>query len=104
MEIKIQCGCGTKYAFEVEPVNNRMPAPVGCPNCGTDGTFAANEILARTFPTPVMAPAPAMAVSSPMSAAPTAVAAAPARLSISRAPEPAGGLALAEPVSAPAYG
>jgi len=110
MEIKIQCGCGTKYAFDVEPVNNRMPAPVGCPNCGTDGTFAANEILARTFPTPVMAPAPAMAAApfmtaaSSFTAAPTAVAAAPARLSISRPAEPAGGLALAEPVSAPAYG
>jgi len=50
--IKVQCACGQKYAFDVEPVNGRMPQPVNCPVCGADGTAAANEIIARTLPPP----------------------------------------------------
>ena len=45
MEIKIECDCGTRYKFEVEPVNGRMPAEAKCPSCGADGTEAANSIL-----------------------------------------------------------
>lgn len=45
--IKIQCSCGQKYAFDVEPINGRMPQVVNCPVCGADGTAAANEIIAR---------------------------------------------------------
>jgi hypothetical protein len=57
--VKILCGCGQKYAFDVEPYNGRMPAPVQCPICKLDGTAAANEILARSLPpAPVAAPAP----------------------------------------------
>ena len=52
MNIKIECGCGTKYSFDVESVNGQMPFTVQCPNCQADGTAAANELLAR-------APAPA---------------------------------------------
>jgi uncharacterized protein YxjI len=44
-EVKIQCPCGTRYAFDVEPVNGQMPSSVQCPNCQADGTAAANEIL-----------------------------------------------------------
>lgn len=44
--IKIICACGQKYAFDVSPVNGRMPAPVQCPVCGADGTAVANEIIA----------------------------------------------------------
>jgi DNA repair exonuclease SbcCD ATPase subunit len=44
--VKIICGCGQKYAFDVYPVNGRMPAPVSCPVCGKDGTGTANEIIA----------------------------------------------------------
>src|SRR5208283_3348503 len=43
--IKIICGCGQKYAFDVSPVNGRMPAPIRCPGCGADGTAIANEII-----------------------------------------------------------
>ncbi len=43
MLVKILCSCGTKYSFDVEPVDGRMPAPVQCPNCALDGTEAANE-------------------------------------------------------------
>lgn len=44
--VKIRCGCGQKYAFDVYPLNGRMPAPVKCPVCGADGTTVANEVIA----------------------------------------------------------
>ena len=45
--IKIQCECGQRYAFEIEPVDGRMPSPIACPGCGADGTAAANAIIAQ---------------------------------------------------------
>ena len=50
--IKIQCGCGQKYAFDVEPINGRMPQRVNCPACRADGTAAANEIIASQLSAP----------------------------------------------------
>lgn len=44
--IKIHCGCGQRYAFDIEPVCGRMPGKVTCPVCGLDGTRVANEIIA----------------------------------------------------------
>jgi hypothetical protein len=71
--IKIQCGCGQRYAFDVEPVDGQMPSAVACPTCGADGTEAANEIIAGS-----LAPPPSEAA-TPVSAPPLrAVAAAPA--------------------------
>jgi hypothetical protein len=59
--IKIQCGCGQRYAFDVEPVNGRMTSPVACPVCGSDGTIAANAIIAQSAqPQPAVAPKSAM--------------------------------------------
>jgi len=43
--IKIICACGQKYAFDVTPVDGRMPAPIRCPVCGADGTAVANAII-----------------------------------------------------------
>jgi outer membrane protein assembly factor BamB len=40
MEIKLQCYCGTKFAFDVEPVNGQMPWQVRCPHCRADGAPA----------------------------------------------------------------
>ena len=48
--IKIHCSCGQRYAFDVEPVAGRMPAPVACPNCGVDGTSAANTVISQQAP------------------------------------------------------
>jgi hypothetical protein len=45
--IKIECGCGQHYAFDVDPVNGRMPTSVACPECGMDGTDAANDGIAQ---------------------------------------------------------
>ena len=45
MEIKIQCSCGTRFAFEVEPADGRMPVSINCPGCGLDGTEAANAFI-----------------------------------------------------------
>ena len=57
--IKIQCVCGQRYAFDVEPVNGRMASPVVCPVCGADGTIAANAIIAQNAqPQPAVAPEP----------------------------------------------
>jgi outer membrane protein assembly factor BamB len=47
MTIKIQCPCGSKYSFEVDPVEGRMPFAVQCPTCGADGTELANLLIAE---------------------------------------------------------
>ena len=49
MTIKVQCECGARYSFEIEPQNGAMPFPVNCPACKADGTAAANEIIAQTL-------------------------------------------------------
>jgi len=53
MPIKIQCGCGQKYAFDVEPLAGRMGYAVQCPVCGADGTAAANQLIAQHVGTEV---------------------------------------------------
>ena len=78
MEIKVHCSCGTRFAFEVEPVHGRMPVRVKCPGCGADGTDLANEVLQHKFhltaplpplPLPPAAPVPAVQ-SSPVGPTP----------------------------------
>lgn len=49
MPVKIQCGCGQRYVFDIEPVCGRMPGRVACPVCGQDGTRVANEIITFTL-------------------------------------------------------
>ena len=66
MEIKVQCECGTRFAFDVEPVNGRMPMRVNCPSCGADGTdFANGEIRQKLAATPAAVP-PVAAVPVPV--------------------------------------
>jgi uncharacterized protein YxjI len=45
MEVKIQCGCGTRYKFDWEPATGLLPGTVQCPQCGGDGTTVANDII-----------------------------------------------------------
>lgn len=80
--IKILCGCGQKYAFEVEPIAGQMPWVVTCPICGVDGTAAANMAIAQSLQAqapviPAPAPAALRVSSSPPAAAPPAPAVAP---------------------------
>lgn len=67
--IKIQCGCGQRYAFDVEPVDGCMAWPIACPVCGVDGTAAANDYIAQT-----LAPAGGVHVRAVASAPPVRVA------------------------------
>src|ERR1044071_4657034 len=74
MQIKIQCSCETRYAFDVEPVNGRMPVRANCPSCGADGTELANAFIQQELgvePPPTVrigaqsAPAPSAAPRPP---------------------------------------
>jgi uncharacterized protein YxjI len=95
MEIKILCGCGTKFKFDVEPVNGRMPVPAICPSCGSNCTTDANQQIQQklggtaSYAAPTPAPMPAVAYATV--SAPVAVAAAPAsgRLRVSGGPSAA---------------
>jgi hypothetical protein len=49
IELKVQCDCGQKYKFDVEPINGRMPFTVNCPVCGVDGTDKANALLQQVL-------------------------------------------------------
>jgi outer membrane protein assembly factor BamB len=57
MKIKVQCACETRFEFEVEPVNERMPVPINCPVCGADATELANTVIRQQLATPVAAAA-----------------------------------------------
>jgi hypothetical protein len=57
MELKVQCHCGQKFKFDVEPVNGQVPFAVTCPVCGADGTQTANAILAESASAPILAAA-----------------------------------------------
>ena len=86
--IKIQCGCGQRYAFEVEAAGDLEPNSIACPVCGMDGTAAANAAVAQSLSAqPAVAAAPAatprirLSVSTPSAppAAASTLAAAPPR-------------------------
>jgi hypothetical protein len=95
--IKIQCGCGQRYSFEIEPVQGRMPNIVACPVCGADGTAAANVIIAQSTPA---------AIPRAIAVAPVAVAVAAPALAATAASSGGTGLRFSAPVapSAPAPG
>ena len=84
MEIKVICECGTKYKFEVEPVNGHMPQPVKCPSCGANGTTSANAAIREALG--IAPPAiEAVPVAPVVAAAPTISTPPPqVRLSVSR--------------------
>jgi len=71
--VKIVCSCGQKYAFDVYPLNGRMPLPIKCPVCGVDSTAVADEIIAlalkapspATPPPPPAAPVPSLPPTAP---------------------------------------
>ena len=88
-ELKVQCDCGQKFKFDVEPVNNQMPFAVNCPICGKDGTEKANILLRAQAG---LSAAPVAGVPIPSAhAAPMRIAmpAAPAPMTASVHPAPA---------------
>jgi hypothetical protein len=105
--VKVECDCGQRYAFDVEPVHGRMPAPVVCPVCGADGTAKANIILAQSAVAvpraSLAAPAMRVALAAPVALAvaappppmppslppPRAVTAAPPPIPVPAGPRPA---------------
>lgn len=74
MELKIFCGCGAKYKFDVEPVQGRMPKAIQCPVCGVDGTAQANQLLQQSL---AAAPVPAPIAVPPSIPMPPAIPVAP---------------------------
>lgn len=80
MELKVQCDCGQKFKFDVEPVNGAMPFTVNCPTCGVDRTQAANALLANIAAPPLAAAvpvAPRLQINRPAPAAAATVMAQP---------------------------
>ena len=77
MEVKVQCPCGTRYAFDVEPVNGRMPMRVKCPGCGADGTELANEVIRQKLATIAAAAPVAPVAAAAVAAEPVATASVP---------------------------
>ncbi len=72
MEVKILCGCGTKFSFDVEPVNGAMPVAIQCPQCAADVTSQANEIITQklsTQPAPLAVPLAVPAVKTRLAVA-----------------------------------
>jgi len=65
--VKIVCNCGQKYAFDVYPLNGRMPSPIKCPVCGVDSTAVADEIIALALKAPSL---PSSATPPPLPATP----------------------------------
>lgn len=87
--IKIQCGCGQRYAFDVEPVNGFMPTNVACPTCGVDGTTAANEMIAQALAAHAPAMPPPIPKAHPAKTPARAVTPSrPAPLAVPKAPPP----------------
>ena len=93
--IKIECECGQNYAFDVEPVNGRMPTRVACPTCGSDGTGVANDTIARHLG---QAPGPIIRMVEAPTRVPTPTPAAPATVAT---PPPPGLIPVETPVLTP---
>ncbi len=74
--MKIQCSCGTKYAFDVTPEMVANPIRFVCQNCGADNSAAVNALIQQQFaasvpPTPAPPPAPIAVAPPPAPAAPS---------------------------------
>jgi hypothetical protein len=102
MELKVVCPCGQKYKFDVEPVGGRMPFTINCPVCNTDGTTAANALIAgqpgialsaMASPPPIAPVSGGLKINRSVPEADTAVAITPAALvSSGSTPPPISGM------------
>ena len=55
--MKIQCSCGTKYAFDVSPEMAQKPIRFVCQKCGLDSSDMVNELIRRELAAQTPAPA-----------------------------------------------
>ena len=71
--MKIQCSCGTKYAFDVTPEMAQTPVQFVCQVCGLDSSELVNELIRQELAalTPVIAPPPAIVPAAPAPALPS---------------------------------
>jgi hypothetical protein len=99
--VKIQCNCGQKYAFDVEPIGNSLPAPVACPVCGADGTGMANQFIAQRLTMPASPALPVNAAAAVRVAAPAQAVAAAVRVAAPAQNGPPSGPPTAPPTVAP---
>jgi hypothetical protein len=96
MDLKIVCNCGQKIAFEVEPVNGRIPMEIECPVCNANITALGDEAVAQQLAMEAMneTPPPLPVEETPVVAAPEPApepAASPAsglKLRMAHRPEP----------------
>ena len=108
VELKVQCDCGQKYKFDVDPVNGRMPFTVACPVCGADGTGKANTLLQQLPEFQVAQPPPApeqskLRINRPTAETPSSSAPPPISSmagAASSTPPPIAGIARPSPVKA----
>lgn len=51
MEIIVPCDCGSRFCFEAEPVEEKLPsnAELLCPSCGKDGVPLANRVIGENL-------------------------------------------------------
>ena len=56
--MKIQCQCGTKYAFDVTPEMAANSVTLVCQNCGADNSLAVNMLIQQQFPATATESAP----------------------------------------------
>src|SRR5438093_13496803 len=54
--MKLQCACGAKYAFEVQPEMLSKPVQFVCPSCGLDSSAFVNQLVQQELS---VAPPPA---------------------------------------------
>jgi hypothetical protein len=91
--VKIQCGCGQRYAFDVEADGELRPDTVACPACGIDGTAAANAVILQSLaaqPAAANVPVrPRIHIAAPPSLTPPAAVALPPPVARPRGSAPA---------------
>jgi uncharacterized protein YjeT (DUF2065 family) len=90
LTIKIECGCGQHYAFDVEADGALEAGTVVCPTCGADGTNAANAIITKNLAATPVAKERIYVIPPPPS--PRVVAPAPPPLPTARVPAAAPGI------------
>src|SRR5262245_14138555 len=68
--MKIQCGCGAKYSFDVTPEMARSPIRFVCQACGQDSSEAVNQIIRQQLGVAAVAAPSGSGIAPPVAVAP----------------------------------